>query len=168
MHFYKPEDYKLLQTLLNESVITMTEFQKWEKPEEGLLMRSAIENADKIDEKKWIAALIKLVHIQRYEAPKVEPIIFSSLNLDIPTIRLLFDQTIYPLTIINNAIWLGMLRLDSLEHGEYKALFEDFSDVFYCAITPKEANLAEMEYRRYAKQTLKTVELEPDPKHKNY
>jgi len=159
MNFINAEDYDLLQLLLNDQVVAMSEFQLWEKPEEGHLMDIAIANHKNTNEKQWITALVKHCRITRFNNPKVDPVIFSQLSLDLPSIKAMFAKYVYPITIVDQALWLGVLRLD-VKLDELREMFSGFDDIFFCAICPREAGELIKVYKKYAKQELKTTELE--------
>lgn len=159
MHFLNPKDYDLLQNLLNEHVITMTEFQSWKQPEEGNLMDVAMDNHQSTSEHAWITNLIKQCGIHRFNNPKIDPVVFSQLKLDIESIKTLFSLYVYPVAIVEQALWVGILRRDT-DLNVIKQMFEGFDDIFFCALCPREAAELITVYKKYAKQELKTVELE--------
>jgi len=159
MHFINPKDFDLLQNLLNEHVLTMTEFQAWEKPEEGQFMDVAMANYQNTNDHAWITNLIKQCAIHRFNNPKIDPVVFSQLQLDIESIKTMFSLYIYPIAIVEQALWIGVLRRDT-DLDAIRQMFEGFSDIFFCAICPREAAELVTVYKKYAKQELKTVELE--------
>lgn len=159
MQFTNPKDYELLQSMLNEGVFSLADYQSWEVPEEGELLASALHNAEKIDNKRWISSLIKVLQIHRFNAPTVHHSLFSELDLDLSSIRTIISNFCYPLSIIDDCLWVGVLKMD-VKKEELVSMFEGFDELFLCAISPMEARGIEKEYRLYVKQSLKTMDLE--------
>lgn len=159
MQFRNPKDYELLQAMLNEGVFSLADYQGWEEPEEGDLLASALHNAPKINSRRWIAALIKTLQIHRYNSPIVHHNLFSELALDIDSIRSIIGLFCYPLNVIDDCLWVGVLRMD-VNKEELNKVFEGFDSLFLCAISPEEAVVIEKEFRLYVKQSLKTMDLE--------
>jgi hypothetical protein len=154
MQFLDPKDFDLLQKLFNSQTITMSQFQKWEKPEEGSLIEIVKSHHHTISEGLWVKHLIKDLKIARFNRPQIDPSIYSELNIDPESIISIIKSSIYPLCITNNNLWVGILRSDS-KLDTIPEIFPEFSDLFFCALSPSDANALDSALLKYGRQVLK-------------
>jgi hypothetical protein len=154
MQFLESKDFDLLQKLFNTQTITMSQFQKWDKPEEGSLMEVIKQNHETIKDGPWIRDLIKELKITRFNQPQIDASIFSQLAINPESIVAIIKSSIYPLSIVANNLWVGVLRADT-ELTSIPDVFPGFSRIFFCAISPREARLLDDALLRYGRQVHK-------------
>lgn len=156
MQFLDPKDFDLLQKLFNHQTIMMSQFQKWEKPEEGSLIEVVKAHHASIPDGIWVKHLIKELKITRFNRPQVDPSIYSQLSIDPESIISIIKGSVYPLNIVNNNLWVGILRSDT-DLDDVSAAFPGFEGIFFCALSPSEAHALDTALLKYGRQVLKWV-----------
>jgi hypothetical protein len=154
MQFLDPKDFDLLQKLFNSQTITMSQFQKWEKPEEGSLVEVIKAHHESVSDGIWVKHLIKELKITRFNQPQIDPNIYSQLNIDPESIVSIIKSSIYPLNIVHNNLWVGVLRSDT-KLDDISEVFPGFTDFFFCAVSPGEAHALDTALLKYGRQVLK-------------
>lgn len=154
MQFLEPKDFDLLQKLFNTQTITMSQFQKWKKPEEGSIIEVIKANHTTISSGIWVKHLIKALKITRFNQPQIDPSIYSQLSIDPESIVSIIKGSIYPLIITNNNLWVGILRSDT-NIGDISSVFPGFDNLFFCALSPSEAHQLDESLLKYGRQVHK-------------
>jgi len=154
MQFFEPKDFDLLQKLFNSQTLSMSQFQKWDKPEEGSLMETVKANRHSVEDGIWIKNVIKELKVTRFNSPHIDPSIYSQLQIDPESIVSIIRSGVYPLMIMGNDLWVGIVRPDTnLE--QVKSTFPGFGHIFFCALSPRESHELDEAMLKYAKQVLK-------------